>query len=69
MDSFNIKIKSKKIKKLVSISLLISFFICLIGIFTLWTYNTYYISMYLFEASIIIFRTGNSEGLAGWEVN
>ncbi len=64
MDSFNIKIKSKKIKKLVSISLLISFFICLIGIFTLWTYNTYYISMYLFEASIIIFRTGLFLGIS-----
>ncbi len=58
MDSFNIKIKNKKIKKLVNVNLIISFIICLLGILALWTYNTYYISMYLFEISIIIFRTG-----------
>ena len=58
MVNLNISIKSKKVKRLVNINLLISFFVCLIGIAMLWTYNTYYISIYLFEASIIVFRTG-----------
>ncbi len=54
----NIIIKSKKIKKIVNINLFISFIICSLGIIALWTYNTYYISIYLFKSSIIIFRTG-----------
>lgn len=58
MDNLNISIKNKKIKRLVNINLLISFLVCLIGTFSLWIYNTYYISIYLFKASIIIFRTG-----------
>lgn len=58
MNNLNIKIKNKKIKRLVNINLLISFIICFLGIITLWIYNTYYISVYLFESSIIIFRTG-----------
>ncbi len=58
MDSFKLTIKNKKIIKLVNINLFISFIICLIGIISLWTYNKFYISMYLFRISIIIFRTG-----------
>ena len=58
MYNLNIRIKSKKIKRLVNINLLISFIICILGITALWIYNTYYISIYLFESSIIIFRTG-----------
>ncbi len=58
MDNLKITIKSKKIKRLVGINLLISFIICLLAIIMLWTYNTYYASIYLLESSIIIFRTG-----------
>lgn len=58
MDNLNISIKSKKIKRLVNINLLISFFVSLIGIAMLWFHNTYYISIHLFQASIIVFRTG-----------
>lgn len=58
MNNLGISIKSKKVKKLVNINLLISFFISIIGIISLLIYNTYFISIYLFDASIIIFRTG-----------
>ena len=58
MINLNISLKSKKVKKLVHINLLISFIISAIGLITLWVYNTYYISRYLFEAGIIIYRTG-----------
>ena len=64
MYNLNISIKSKKIKRLVHINLLISFFVSLIGITMLWAYNTYYISIYLFQASIIVFRTGLFIGVA-----
>lgn len=64
MVNFNISIKNKKIKKLVNIHLLISFFVCLIGIIMLWTYNTYYISIELFKISIVVFRTGLFIGVA-----
>lgn len=64
MDKFNISIKSQKVKKLVNINLIISFIICLIGIIMLWIHNTFYISIYLFKASIIIFRTGLFVGVA-----
>ena len=63
MDSINIILdnlilKNKKVKKLVNIHLLISFIISGIGTIMLWIFNTYFISIYLLEASIIIFRTG-----------
>lgn len=58
IDNLNISIKSKRVKKLVNIHLIISFFICALGITILWIYNTYYISKLLFKASIVIFRTG-----------
>ncbi len=58
MSNLNISIKSKKVKQLVNINLLFSFIISSIGLILLWVYNTYYISRYLFEASIIVYRTG-----------
>ncbi len=63
MDSINdffdnLILKNKKVKKLVNIHLLISFIISSSGTFILWLFNTYFISIYLLEASIIIFRTG-----------
>ena len=58
MINLNISLKSKKVKRLVHINLLISFIISAVGLITLWIYNTYYISRYLFEAGIIIYRTG-----------
>ena len=51
-------LKNKKVKKLVNIHLLISFIISSIGSFILWIFNTYFISYYLIDAGIIIFRTG-----------
>ena len=51
-------IKDKKIKRLVNLLLLISFIICACGITVLIVYNTYYITHYLFDIGIIIFRTG-----------
>ncbi|MBR3614804.1 MAG: hypothetical protein IKL55_06470 [Clostridia bacterium] len=63
MDSINsffnnLILKNKKVKKLVNIHLLISFIISSIGTIMLWIFNTYFISIYLLEASIIVFRTG-----------
>ena len=63
MDKLGITIKSKKIKKLVNINLLISFIISISGIITLYIHNTYFISFYLLDASIIIFRTGLLYGI------
>lgn len=54
----NFDIKDKKTIKLINTSLYISFFICLIGTITLYIYNKFYISMDVYKASIIIFRTG-----------
>ena len=54
----NLILKNKKVKKLVNIHLLISFIISNIGTILLWIFNTYFISIYLLETSIIIFRTG-----------
>ena len=51
-------LKNKKVKKLVNIHLLIGLLISILGIILLWVFNTYYISIYLFKSSIIIFRTG-----------
>ncbi len=63
MDNFNISIKNKKTKRLVNINLLISFIISGIGLLLLSIHHTYYISIYLYEASIIIFRTGLLAGV------
>ena len=54
----NLILKNKKVKKLVNIHLLISFIISSIGSIGRWIFNTYFISFYLLDASIIIFRTG-----------
>lgn len=63
MDSMNIILdslilKNHKVKKLVNIHLLISFIISNLGTVILWIFNTYFISIYLLEISIIVFRTG-----------
>ena len=58
MNNLDISIKSKKVKRLVNINLLISFIISGIGLLMLWIFNTYYISIYLFKASIVIYRAG-----------
>ena len=42
---------------------IISIITCLIGILLLSFYNTYYISIHLYRASIIIYRTGLMIGL------
>lgn len=51
-------IKDKKILKLLNISNIISNIICIIGIATMYIHYKYFISLDLFEAAIIIFRTG-----------
>lgn len=58
MDFSVLIIKDKKIKRLVNINLLISFIVCIIGIITMWIYNIYYISFYLLNISIAIFKNG-----------
>lgn len=68
MDSINnlfdnLILKNKKVKKLVNIHLLISFIISNIGTVMLWIFNTYFISIHLLEASIIVFRTGLMTGI------
>lgn len=64
MNNYNISIKSKKVTRLVNMNLQISFFVCLIGIIMLWIRGTYYLSIYLLDASIIVFRTGLLIGVA-----
>lgn len=54
----NLILKNKKVKKLVNIHLIISYIISAFGIFLLWIFNTYFISRYLFNISITVFRTG-----------
>lgn len=63
MDSMNtildnLILKNKKVKKIVNIHLIISFIISNIGTLILWIHSTYFISFYLFDIAIIIFRTG-----------
>lgn len=58
MNKTNFIIKNKKIILLINIFLMISYFISIIGIFMLYTYNNFYISIDLYKASIIVFRTG-----------
>lgn len=42
---------------------IISIITCLVGLLLLSFYNTYYISISLYEASLIVFRTGLMIGL------
>lgn len=49
--------------QLIEKCLIISIFTCLIGTLLLSFYNTYYISINLYKASIIIYRTGLMIGL------
>lgn len=58
MNSLHISLKNQKTIHLVNINLIISSIICIISIILLLIYNKYYISAYLFDISIIIFRTG-----------
>lgn len=58
MDFSNIIIKNKKIKRLVNVNLLISFIISIIGILLLYIHKNYYITWYLLDISIIIYRSG-----------
>ncbi len=51
-------LKNEKVKKLVNIHLIISYIISSIGILFLWVFNTYFISFYLFDIAIIVFRSG-----------
>ena len=60
----NLTLKNKKVKKLVNIHLLISFIVSFLGIILLWLYNTYFISIYLLNVSIIVFRTGLFIGIS-----
>lgn len=57
MEKYNITINNKS-KYLINIFNLISMLISLNGIILLYTYNKFYISINLYKASIIIFRTG-----------
>ena len=43
--------------KMIDNCFIISMIICLFGLLLLSFYNTYYISIYLYESSLIIFRT------------
>ena len=63
MKKYNLEINDKKAKKIMKIFLNIAFFICLLGTLMLWIYHTHYISIHLFKASIIIFRTGLLTGI------
>ena len=58
MDFGILIIKNKKIKRLVNINLLISFFVCCFSIIALWIYNLFFISFYLRDISFITYRTG-----------
>lgn len=49
--------------KLISIFFIISSITCLVGLLLLSFYNTYFISIDLYESSLIIFRTGLMIGL------
>ena len=60
----NLTLKNKKVQKLVDIHLLISFIVSFLGIIMLWLYNTYFISIYLLNISIIVFRTGLFIGIS-----
>ena len=51
-------IKDKKILKLLKIFNWVSIFICIIGILLMYIHYHYFISFDLFDAAIIVFRTG-----------
>lgn len=51
-------IKDKKTLKILDISNFFSNIICIIGILVMYIHYKYFISFDLFEAAIIIFRTG-----------
>ncbi len=49
--------------KMIEKCLIVSMITCLVGVLLLSFYNTYYISIFLYEASLIVFRTGLMIGL------
>ena len=51
-------LKNKKVKKLVHAHIVASYIVSCIGIICLWIFNTYFISFYLLDIGIIVFRTG-----------
>ena len=58
LNKYHLEITNDLALKLINIFLSIGFGICFIGISLLWLYNYYYYSIFLYKASIIIFRTG-----------
>lgn len=63
MDFSVLEIKDKKIKRVVNINLLISFFICISSIIILWIHNIYFISFNLFYIGIELFKAGLFAGV------
>ena len=57
-NTYNSYAENKKTKHLVNINLIISSIICISSIIVLLIYNKYYISAYLFDIAIVLFRTG-----------
>ena len=62
IDKYSKYFEPKSIE-LIEICFVISIITCLVGLFLLFYYNMYYISSLVFEASIIVFRTGLMIGL------
>lgn len=52
-----------KAVKMINQCFIISIITCLLGVLLFSFYNTYYISISLYEASLIVFRTGLMIGL------
>lgn len=55
---YHLEITNKKAIQLIHIFINIAFIFCIIGIITLWFYNWYYPTIYLYKSSLILFRTG-----------
>ncbi len=51
-------LKNKKVKKLVHINLIVSYLVSAIGIGFIWIFKNHFISFYLLDIGIIVFRTG-----------
>ena len=51
-------LKNKKVKKLVHINLIVSYLVSVIGIGFIWIFKNHFISFYLLDIGIIVFRTG-----------
>ena len=62
IDKYSKYFESEAIK-LIEKCFVLSIITCLFGLFALLFYNTHYISKLLYEASIIVFRTGLMIGI------